>query len=159
MFEKLTSLVLVLIMLSGCASGILHIYDADGKVVGECTSGYEWHPYGVEASRDWLLNYCAEMALAECGDNCTVSNPDVIDKDYSLPSPPEGEEWNKKNAWQAFSSGAITETVYGYILAYAENLFYLRVRKARQDLAEGKISQDEFERTEANANSRFEGSN
>ncbi len=141
---KVGIFVVFLCFLSGCASGRLDILDANGKVVGECTAGYDWHFFGARDSVDWLLNYCAQGALEETNENYTVSDESIINKDYTIPSPPTGESWNKLTAWHAFKLKQISENIYGYILADIENTYYLRNVEAQQLLQNGDINKTEY---------------
>ena len=155
--KNLLLLIVILLILSGCAAGRLHIIDANGKIVGECTAGYEWHPYGVEDSVDWLLNYCAQGALADNCDNCSVSDESIIKKDYSFPEPPDGNTWNKVLAWQEFTADRISERKYGYILAYIENVYYRETEEADRQLKEGLINKTEHEQLIEKAEFKFRG--
>jgi len=141
---KKLKLLVFLFILTGCANGRLDIIDANGEIVGECTAGYNWHPHGAKDSVDWLLNYCAQLALASDCDNCSVSDESILTKNYSFPEPPKGDSWNKRLARKEFKSGHISEQKYGYILAYIENIYYLENEAAKQQLDAGAINQTEY---------------
>ena len=130
--------------LSGCASGQLDMYNAQGDKVGECTAGYNWHLIGVGASVDWLLNYCVELAKKDGYDIHSVSDESVLSKNYSYPSHPSGKKWTKKLAWSAFWSDIISQQQYGYIVADLENVFHLKTIEIREKLTSGKITKDEY---------------
>lgn len=130
--------------LTGCASGQLDLFDAQGKKIGECTAGYDWHPIGVEASRDWLLNYCVELAKSEGSMVASVSDQSILEKDYSYSSHPSGQKWTKKLAWDAYWSDLISENEYGYIVADLENVFFLRTVELENQLQTGEISKEQF---------------
>ncbi|MFD2166162.1 hypothetical protein ACFSJY_07755 [Thalassotalea euphylliae] len=151
----------LLFVLTGCASGELFVYNQEGKTVGHCTSGFDWHPYGVQASTDWILHYCAQIALAACKEKhqgeCTTSLPELVARDFSLPVPPQGEQWHKINARSAFFANEITETQYGYILAKIENDHTLAYQKAEADLAAGHLSTSEYEAKLRAADLAFNG--
>lgn len=154
---KIGPFIVCLFFLVGCASGRLDILDTNGKVVGECTAGYNWHFYGASDSVDWLLNYCAQEALKETQENYTVSDESIINKDYTIPAPPTGESWNKLTAWHAFKLTHISEKVYGYILADIENVFYLSNVKAQELLENGDISKAEYNQRIESAKLSFYG--
>ncbi|REL27818.1 hypothetical protein DXX93_15465 [Thalassotalea euphylliae] len=143
LIKKLTVFAVTL-ALGGCASGQLDLYNADGKKVGECTAGYDWHPYGAKDSVDWLLNWCAQQAIAEGMEVARVSDPAILQKDYSYPKPTAAPYWTKKSSKAAFRANIITETEYGYILADIENEFYLRNVDALNQLEQGEISEDDY---------------
>ncbi len=142
---KPLAIIFFALTLFGCSSGQLDLYNSEGKKVGECTAGYDWHLYGVKHSVDWLLNWCAQKAIEEGMDVAAVSEPSILQKDYSYPEPAAGERWNKKSSRKAFREGLITEKEYGYILAYIENEFYLRNFLAQQQIDQGEINEAEYQ--------------
>ncbi|REL32175.1 hypothetical protein [Thalassotalea euphylliae] len=141
---KHLTIVVLTVTLFGCASGQLDLYNAEGKKVGECTAGYDWHPYGVKDSVDWLLNWCAQQAIAQGMEVARVSEPAILQKDYSYPKPTAADYWTKKSSKAAFHANIITETEYGYILADIENQFYLRNVDAQKQLEQGEISEQDY---------------
>jgi len=64
--------------------------------------------------------------------------------DFTLPDPPKGKSWNKKLAMQHFHNDKITERKLGYILASIEYEYMKVVWPAEDDLANGKITDTEF---------------
>ena len=154
---KFNLLLCFALILAGCAGGRLEIYNVDGKVVGECVSGFDWHPYGVNDSVDWVLNYCARQMLDSGCDSCSVSNPGLLERDYSLPEPPEGENWNKRNAWQAFSEQKISERHYGYVLASIETIRMLALQDAEEKRRSGAVDQKEYLELVRRAEAEFSG--
>ena len=142
--KSLTILVLTLTLCS-CAKGQLDLYNSEGKKVGECTAGYDWHLYGAEYSVDWLLNWCAQSAIKDGTKVVAVSDPFILEKDYSFPETESGSHWTKKSSWEAFHLDLITEKEYGYILAYIENEFYLRNLLAQQKIDQGVIGEADYQ--------------
>ena len=141
----------------GCASGQLDLYNVKGEKIGECTAGYNWHPIGVNASVDWLLNYCVESAKNAGDEVDSVSDESVLKKDYSYPPHPSGSEWNRKIAWSAFWSDIITQEQYGYIVADLENVFFLKTLEIQAKLDAGDISQSDYDDLIAKAEYAFHG--
>lgn len=144
-------------ILSGCASGQLDMYDADGQKIGECTAGYNWHPIGVKASVNWLLNYCVELAKREGSEIHSVSDPSVLKKDYNYPAHSSGENWTKKRAWEAYWSDTISEQQYGYIVADLENEYFLISQTLERQLNSGEITQQQYIDLIAKAEYAFHG--
>lgn len=139
---KITLLVILVLVLSSCSGRQIEIINTDGKVIGECYAGFDWHLYGIEDSIDYMLYLCAKEHVAKGN---SISEPSLLDKDFTLPAPPYGQNWNKKIAMQNYKSGAISEQHLGYILAAIEYDYMKVVWPAEDDLAEGKISQKEFD--------------
>jgi len=143
MHRHLVLTFVVLSFLSGCAERVITITDKQGKVVGECNAGFDWHFYGLEDSIDYMLYECAKDSIAK---GFTISDERLLTLDFTLPPPPKGQSWNKKRAMHHFHNGDITEQKLGYILAAIE-YEYLKTRwKAEADLANGKITQTEFDK-------------
>ncbi|MEW6997396.1 hypothetical protein AADZ86_06815 [Colwelliaceae bacterium BS250] len=142
MFVNVLKAMLVLCCLSGCAERVIDIVDNDGKVVGGCNAGYDWHLYGLQDSIDYMLYQCAKESI---DNGYTVSDTRLLDIDFTLPLPPQGKSWNKKLAMQQFHNGNISERKLGYILADIEYEYMKIVRVAEDDLADRKIAEAEFE--------------
>ena len=98
----------------------------------------------MEASRDWLLNYCVELAKSEGSIIASVSDQSILEKDYSYPSHPSGKKWTKKLAWDSYWSDLISESEYGYIVADLENVFFLRSVELENSLQTGEISKEQY---------------
>jgi hypothetical protein len=141
MVQHLLKTIIVLFFLSGCAERVIDISDKDGKIVGGCNAGFDWHFYGLQDSIDYLLYECAKDSLAK---GYTISDARLLTLDFTLPEPPEGQSWNKKLAMQSFHQGKITERKLGYILADTEYKYMKIVWSAEDDLAAGKITEAEF---------------
>ncbi|MFT5162151.1 MAG: hypothetical protein ACI9FJ_000719 [Alteromonadaceae bacterium] len=133
----------IAILLSGCAGGRLDIMDQDGKIVGECIAGYDWHFDGLEDSIDYALYQCAKESIEK---GHTISDKSLLALDFTLPQPPDGNKlWNKKRAMAHFHAGDIKEQQLGYILAAIELEYMMIGWAAQADLAAGKISQTELD--------------
>ncbi|MDP4535314.1 hypothetical protein Q3O60_03820 [Alkalimonas collagenimarina] len=141
----------VLIALSACAERSIDIIDRDGKIVGGCIAGYDWHLYGVQDSIDYMLYQCAKESIAM---GYSVSDSSLLEKDFSLPEPPEGKPWNKALAMEHYKKGHMTERQLGYVLAEIEYSYRKTVTAAEDDLSEGKIDQAQFNQIDRKA--RFE---
>lgn len=140
---KTVILALIIILLSGCAKGRLDVYNSDGEIVGECIAQYNWHLYGVKDSVNYLLNICAQQAHKE-GNH--IKDEVILNTDFTLPSPPDGKQWNKLIAMEQFKSGELSEQKLGYILSAIEYEYALKEWAAEAQLAKGEISQDEFDK-------------
>lgn len=133
------------------------MYNAQGQKVGECVAGYDWHPIGAEASVDWFLNYCVEVAKSEGSEIHSVSDDSVLHKDYSYPLHPSGENWTKKLAWDAYWSDTICADQYGYIVAELENVFFLTSQSIESQLKSGQITKQKHKQLVAKAELVFHG--
>lgn len=153
MFRNLKVIVLF-ILLSGCAERVIDITDQDGKLVGGCNAGYDWHFYGLQDSIDYMLYQCAKDSLAK---GFKISDERLLTLDFTLPKPPEGEVWNKKLAMQEFHQGNITERKLGYILAAIEYEYQLLAWATEDDLTSEKITQAEFDKIIKDAKFRWLG--
>ena len=74
-----------------------------------------------------------------------------------MPAAPEGENWNKDNAYQEFKAGRFSEQKYGYLLAAMEYEFVLKKQRARQQFEDGLINAQEYERRVTKAQIAFNG--
>lgn len=148
MYQNLFKTIVLLFLLSGCAERIINISDKEGKIVGGCNAGFDWHFYGLQDSIDYLLYECAKDSIAK---GYTISDERLLSIDFSLPDPPKGQSWNKKLAMGQFHSGKITERKLGYILAATEFQYIKIIRTAKDDLASGKLTEFEFNEIEKNA--------
>ncbi|TAP41039.1 hypothetical protein EYS00_07445 [Alteromonas sp. KUL49] len=133
---------MALCCVAGCAERSITITDQNGEIVGACVAGFDWHLYGLQDSIDYMLYECAKESIAL---GLQVSDERLLTLDFTLPLPPEGDLWNKKLAMQQFHKGSITEKELGYVLAAIEHEYQTTVFSAESDLANGKITQDEFD--------------
>lgn len=141
-------------LLTACAEREIDIMGHSGKVVGNCIAGYDWHFYGLQDSIDYMLYECARK-LIEAG--YSISDMSLLNRDFSLPSPPDGQAWNKKLAMKRFHAGAISEQKLGYILAAIEYEYHKVVWRAGEQLADGEITRAEFVETERKARRVWQG--
>ncbi|TRX56837.1 hypothetical protein [Thalassomonas sp. M1454] len=141
MYRNLLKIVVVLFFLSGCAERVISITDKEGKVVGGCNAGFDWHFYGLQDSIDYMLYECAKDSI---GKGFTISDERLLTLDFTLPQPPKGKSWNKKLAMHQFHKENITERELGYILAAIEYEYQKVVWPAEDDLNDDKITQVEF---------------
>ncbi|AOW78708.1 hypothetical protein A3Q34_18825 [Colwellia sp. PAMC 20917] len=148
MYQNLFKTIVLLFFLSGCAERVIDISDKEGKIVGGCNAGFDWHFYGLQDSIDYVLYECAKDLIAK---GYTISDERLLSIDFSLPDPPKGQSWNKKLAMIQFHSGKITERKLGYILAATEFQYIKIIRTAKGDLASGKMTESEFNKIDQNA--------
>lgn len=139
---KKISVFFVVLLLLGCARGRMDVYDGDGNIVGECIARYDWHFYGIDDSVNYMLHLCAEQAAAE---GRFIKDPTILNTDFTLPPPPEGQFWTKKLAMHHFYKRYISEQQLGYILSDIEYKYALKEWAAMDKLAKGDITQSEFE--------------
>ena len=143
MYRSALNIFVVSIILSGCAERVININDNDGNVIGECNAGFDWHLYGLQDSIDYMMYECAKESI---GKGHTISDERLLTLDFTLPEPPTGKEWDKKLAMHHFHQGNITERKLGYILAAIEYDYIKVVWVAEDDLANGLISEAEFDK-------------
>lgn len=125
----------------GCSSRVIHIVDDNGREVGECKAGYYLHFYGLEDSIDYILYQCAKDSIDK---GYKISGVLPLDRDYTLPKPPQGQSWNKKMAMFHFKNNEITERKLGYVLAAIEYEYHLKMLDAEKRFAEGDIDKTEL---------------
>ena len=154
MYRNLLKAIVVFFCLSGCAERVIDITDKDGEIVGGCNAGYDWHFYGLQDSIDYMLYECAKDSVAK---GLNISDERLLTLDFTLPQPPEGKLWNKKLAMFHFHQGDITERKLGYILAAIEFEYHKIVWSAEDELANGTISQAEFNKVIKNAKFKWLG--
>ena len=154
MYRNLLKIIVVLFCLSGCAERVINITDKEGRIVGGCNAGFDWHFYGLQDSIDYMLYECAKDSIAK---GFTISDERLLILDFTLPQPPEGKSWNKKLAMHHFHKGNITERKLGYILAAIEYEYQKVAWPAEDDLANGKITQDEFNKVIKDAKFKWLG--
>jgi len=149
MHKNFLIMVLLGSLLSGCSGREIDILDRDGKVVGGCYGGADWHFYGLQDTIDYQLYTCFKESVEQ---GLTISDTSLLNKDFTLPPVPKGYNfWNKKLAMHHFRKNNITEQKLGYILAAIELEYMKVVWPAEDDLADGKISQAEFDKLEKKA--------
>jgi len=141
MYSKIIISLFLSLSIIGCSNRVIHLVDDNGKEVGECTAGYYLHFYGIEDSIDYMLYQCAKDLIDR---GYKVSGVLPLDRNYTLPEPPEGKSWNKKLAMSHFKSKKITERKLGYILAATEYEYHLKMLDAEKRLADGNIDRTEF---------------
>lgn len=154
MYSKIFATAVLAVLIAGCAERKIDIFDRNGNVIGNCIAGYDWHFYGLQDSIDYMLYYCAKGHIE---DGYSISEPMLLEKDFTLPAPPEGKSWNKKLAMGAFNRGEITETKLGYILADTEYEYVKTIMSAEDDLADGKIDKAQFTQIAKNAKAKWLG--
>ena len=132
------------ILISGCAERKIDILDKQGNIVGGCIAGYDWHIYGLQDSIDYMLYQCAKDSIQK---GYSITDMSLLEKDFTLPPAPEGRSWNKKLAMESFKHDKITETKLGYILADIEYNYRKTVTLAKDNLANSKITQAEYDIT------------
>lgn len=151
MYLKFLSITILLIMLSACAERRIDIIDRNGKIVGGCIAGFDWHFHGLQDSIDYMLYQCAKESIAA---GYSITDNSLLEKDFSLPDPPAGKSWNRKLAIECYKKGGITERKLGYVLAEIEYSYQKTIMAAEDDLSEGKIDKVEFNQIARKA--RFE---
>lgn len=141
--------------LSGCAERSIDILDNNGKVVGGCIAGFDWHLYGLQDSIDYMLYTCFKESVEK---GLTISDPSLLNRDFSLPPVPDGHDyWTKKLAMEHFNADKISERKLGYILADTEWEYRLTIMAAENELADGKITQRQFNDIEEQARKKWLG--
>jgi hypothetical protein len=141
MYRFFLKVVVVIFFLSACAERVIDITNKNGKIIGGCNAGFDWHFYGLQDSIDYILYQCAKDSIAK---GHTISDKRLLSIDFTLPDPPPGKSWNKKLAMEQFHKGKISERRLGYILAAVEYDYMKVVWSAEDDLASKKITEAEF---------------
>jgi len=154
MTRDLLKAMALLFFLSGCAERVIDISDNEGKIVGGCNAGFDWHFYGLQDSIDYVLYECAKESIAK---GYTISDKRLLTLDFTLPDPPQGQSWNRKLAMRQFHSGKISERQLGYILAATEFEYIKVIWGAEEDLANGKITEAEFNEIDKTAKLKWLG--
>jgi hypothetical protein len=145
---KILLITLSALFLISCSGRQVEIMDDNGKVIGECYAGVDWHFYGMQDTIDYMLYQCAKDSIEQ---GYALSDKSLLEKDFTLPKPPKDQAWNKKIAMQHYKNGAISEQKLGYILAAIEYEYMKVAWPAQDDLITGKINQAEFDRIVKNA--------
>lgn len=151
--KYLTSITLCMLLV-GCAKGQLDVLDKNGKVIGRCSANFDFHWYGAQDSVNYILYLCAKGHIDK---GRTISNPSIIERDYTLPEAPSHTGWNKVLAKRAFSQGGISEQQLGYVLAYVEHRYWMKIKKLEEQLAAEKITHLQYKRLAGEAKLEFEG--
>lgn len=82
--SKFVKIIVVIFCLSGCAERAINITDKEGKIVGGCNAGFDWHFYGLQNSIDYMLYECAKGSIAK---GSTISDERLLTLDFKLPQP------------------------------------------------------------------------
>ena len=151
---KITFILFSLLVL-GCAQGRVDVLDQDENVIGSCTADFNFHWYGAQDSVNYILYLCAKENMEK---GYKISDESILVKDYTIPEPPDGEDWSKKLAKDQFSQEQISEKEYGYILASIEYEYWQKLEIAEQQLLRSTITQMEYDRLVKEAKVKFEGS-
>lgn len=130
-------LVSTILVTSGCAERSVNIINPQGKVVGECMAGYDWHFYGLQDSIDYMLYICAKEHIAT---GHTLSDNSIVTKDYTLPAAPTDKVWSRALAMSEFKAGRLTEQKLGHLLAQLEWTYVLKQREVEAQLANNEIT-------------------
>ena len=156
MYRNLLKIIVFIFCLSGCAERVVNITDKEGKIVGGCNAGFDWHFYGLQDSIDYMLYECAKDSIAK---GFTISDERLLTLDFTLHnlSLQKAGRGYKKLAMHHFHKGNITERKLGYILAAIEYEYQKVAWAAEDDLANGKITQAEFNKIIEEAKSKWLG--
>ena len=115
---KSTSIVLaVALFVSACTSGRLEYFTVEGERKYACETEYTWHPSVDKYAVEYVLAHCAREAVSR---GYTVKDIALLEKDLSVPLPPEGRAWSHELAKQHHSKGMLTDKEYGYLIAYLD---------------------------------------
>lgn len=151
---KILFVIILSFILLGCAKGRVDILSQEGHLLGHCTANFYWHWHGAKDSVDYMLYRCAKEHRDQ---GRVISDISVFDNDYTLPLPPEGESWNKRNSYNQYKSGALTERKYGYILAAIEYDYIQKKSAAKSQYESGAIDQNQYEKFLKSAEETFSG--
>ena len=151
---KNLTLIILSMLIFGCAQGRVDILDSDDQVIGYCSADFNFHWYGAQDSVNYILYLCAKEHIDK---GYRISDESVLANDYSIPVAPGGEGWNKKLAKEQFSKDLLTEEKLGYILASIEYEYWMKLQSAEEQLSRSDITQPEYERLVAEAKAEFEG--
>ena len=151
---KSLSLGIIALALLGCAQGHIDVLDKEGKVVGYCSADFKFHWHGAEHSVNYLLYLCAKEHAAN---GYKLSDPSILERDYSLPPSPAGKKWSVKLAKQQFSRNKISEEELGYLLAALEYDYWKKLEQAKQLLSKAEISKHEYDLLIKQAKEAFKG--
>lgn len=115
---KSSCIVFVLALLvSACTSGRLEYFTAEGERKVACETEYTWQPSVDKSAVEYVLAHCAQEAVSR---GYTVEDTALVEKDLSVPLPPEGRAWSHELAKQHHSKGMLTDEEYGYLIAYLD---------------------------------------
>lgn len=151
---RVLSLVILSVLLFGCAQGRVDVLDHDGNVVGYCSADFNFHWYGAQDSVNYILYLCAKEHIDK---GFKISDESILDNDYTIPEAPEGKIWSRKLAKEQFSKDLISEEKLGYILASVEFQYWKKLKKAKNELSRSAITQAEYEKLVEKARAEFEG--
>jgi hypothetical protein len=89
---KRTCIVIALaILVSACTSGRLAYFTAEGERKVACETEYTWQPSVDKYAVEYVLAHCAQQAVSR---GYTVEDTALLEKDLSVPPPPEGRAWS-----------------------------------------------------------------
>jgi hypothetical protein len=115
---KSSCIVFVLALLvSACTSGRLEYFTAEGERKYACETEYTWQPSVDKYAVEYVLAHCAQEAVSR---GYTVEDTALLEKDLSVPLPPEGSEWSHELAKQHHAKGMLIDKEYGYLIAYLD---------------------------------------
>jgi len=138
---KLFLYLIFIFALQGCAKGKVDILSQNGEVLGACTANFDWHWYGAQDSVNYILYKCVK---GHHDSGKLLSDYALFENDYTLPAPPDGQTWNRQNAYNQFKAGEFSEQKYGYILAEIEYRFMLTQQKSQLQLSSGSITKEKY---------------
>ncbi len=105
------------ILVSACTSGRLEYFTDEGERKVACETEYTWQPSVDKYAVEYVLAHCAQEAVSR---GYTVEDTGLLEKDLSVPAPPEGRAWSHELAKQHHSKGLLTDKEYGYLIAYLD---------------------------------------
>jgi hypothetical protein len=95
----------------------LEYLTAEGERKVACKTEYTWQPSVDKYVVEYVLAHCAQEAVFR---GYTVENTSFLEKDLSVPPPPEGKAWSHELAKQHHAKGLLTDKEYGYLIAYLD---------------------------------------
>jgi hypothetical protein len=95
----------------------LAYFTAEGERKVACETEYTWQPSVDKYAVEYVLAHCAQEAVSRGN---TVEDTALLEKDLSIPPPPEGREWSHELAKQHHAKGMLTDKEYGYLIAYLD---------------------------------------
>jgi len=105
------------LFVSACTSGRLEYFTAEGERKVACETEYTWQPSVDKYAVEYVLAHCAQEAVSR---GYTVEDTSLLEKDLSVPPPPEGRTWSHELAKQHHAKGLLTDKEYGYLIAYLD---------------------------------------
>lgn len=105
------------LFVSACTSGRLEYFTAAGERNYACETEYTWQASVDKFAVEYVLAHCAQEAVSK---GYTVEDTELLEKDLSIPLPPEGQTWSHELAKQHHGRGMLTDKEYGYLIAYLD---------------------------------------